>query len=122
MNRRLFVQLVGVGVASTACASKFIQPTYLDRKLVFMKLKNVYHRVVEPKANFHPLVTFRDMGADQIDMMKYMLYVEGEFECEIDDAGFVPRANSTTPEWRDRRVHDLVVFCSKTLTPPSARV
>lgn len=122
MNRRLFVQLVGVGVASTACASKLTQPTYLDRKLVFMKLEKVFHRVVDPKANFHPRVTFGDMGADQIDMMKYMMFVEREFDCPIDDEGFVPRGNSRTPEWRDRPVHDLVVFCSKTLTPPSARV
>lgn len=60
----------------------------------------------------------RDMylGMDQIDAMKFMLYIEEQFNKEIDDSLFVPRKDTVVSEmWRERPVGDLLDFCVETL-------
>jgi acyl carrier protein len=56
------------------------------------------------------------LGADQIDMMKFMLYIEQEFNKEVDDTLFVPRKDVIIEEmWRERPISDLLDFCVDTL-------
>lgn len=60
----------------------------------------------------------RDMylGMDQIDAMKFMFYMEEEFNKEIDDRLFVPRKDVIISEmWRERPVGDLVDYCVDTV-------
>jgi acyl carrier protein len=56
------------------------------------------------------------LGMDQIDAMKFMLYVEQEFNKEIDDSLFVPRKDTVIEDmWRERPVGDLLDFCVETI-------
>lgn len=56
------------------------------------------------------------LGMDQIDAMKFMLYIEEAFNKEIDDSLFVPRKDTVISEmWRERPVGDLVDFCVETI-------
>ena len=56
------------------------------------------------------------LGADQIDMMKFMLYIEQEFNKEVNDELFVPRKDVVIKDmWRERPISDLLDFCVETL-------
>ena len=56
------------------------------------------------------------LDMDQIDAMKFMLYIEQEFNKEIDDSLFVPRKDTVIADmWRERPVGDLLNFCVETI-------
>ena len=53
------------------------------------------------------------IGMDQIDMMKFMLYTEQEFNKEIEDTNFVPRKDAVVADlWENRTVKELMEYCA----------
>lgn len=53
------------------------------------------------------------IGMDQIDLMKFMLYTEQEFNKEIDDTNFVPRTEAVKEDlWENRTVQELMEYCA----------
>lgn len=56
------------------------------------------------------------LGMDAVDGMKFMLWLEEEFNKEIDDTNFVPRNNiDHRLLWRYRPVGDLVDYCAENM-------
>ena len=56
------------------------------------------------------------LGMDAVDSFKFMLYLEQEFNKEIDDTNFVPRSNIDHKLlWRYRKVGDLVDYIAENM-------
>ena len=56
------------------------------------------------------------LGADDIDMMKVMLFIEQEFNCEVSDVNFVPRDEDMRDQlWANRPLTELMDFCVESI-------
>ena len=56
------------------------------------------------------------LGMDDVEMVKFMMYTEQQFNKEIDDSGFLPRPDQNVDDlWVSKTIKDLMKHCAENM-------